>query len=149
MAESSKMPAVMRVDEDVFNDLIPRLREFEFFKNANNGDLLLYACALGAAHGMDIPIKKVHSGGLARTESFTPKFISVIKALHVARVGSNDPDGICDQASAFSEAERYANGGFQMIESDLMGNPSAETFANRLLAELDKRYEQIKRRPAV
>ena len=149
MADSSKMPAVMGVDEDVYSDLIPRLREFDFFKNVNNGDLLLYACALGTAHGMDVPIKRMHSGGLARTESFSPKFISVIKALHVARVGSSDPDSICDQASAFSEAERYANGGFQMIESDLVGNPSAETFANRWLVELDKKYEQIKGTPAV
>lgn len=103
----------------------------------------------GRAHRRDVPIKRMHSGGLARTESFSPKFISVIKALHVAHVGSSDPGSICDQASAFSEAERYANGGFQMIESDLVGNPSAETFANRWLVELDKKYEHIKGTPVV
>lgn len=149
MAESSAMPAIMTVSEDVYTDLIPRLRESDFFKDVSNGDLLLYACALGAAHSMEVPIKRAHNGGLARRESFSQKFIAVIKALHVARVGENDPDGICDQAAAFFEAERYANGGFEMIESDLTGNPNAETYANRLIGDLDKRYEQIKGRPAV
>lgn len=141
---SSKRPAVMGVDEQVFTETVPRLKEFDFFAGANNSELLLYAFALGAAHGMEIPIAHMHSGGFARTESFSEKFVSVIIALPVAKDGTGDPDVVCDQASAFSEAERYANGGFQMIAGDLKRNLTAETYANHLLAELDKKYELIK-----
>lgn len=143
--ESSKMPAVMGVDEQVFSDVVPRMKEFDFFKNANNSELLLYAFALGAAHGMEVPIAHMHSGGFARTESFSGKFTSVINARHVALAGEANPDVVCNQGEAFAEAERCANGGFQMIAGDLERNPTSETYANQLLAELDKKYDLIKR----
>lgn len=147
--ESSKMPAVMDIDECVFDNTVQGMKDFDFFKGASNSELFHFAFALGAAHGMEVPIVRKRSGGFARTESFSPKLISAIIALHVEKEGAANPDVVCNQAAAFAEAGRYANGGFQLIEGDLKGNPTAETYANRLLNELDKKYDRIKHKPTV
>lgn len=149
MPRTNNSPDRLTIDEGVRDSVIPLMKENEFFGGLQNADYLLFAFSLGYEYQLKKPMKHGVGGGWVRSEYLSDKFRALINSVHLSEVGYDHPDAVREQAEAYSDVEQYANTGFQMIEGDLANNPSAETYANNLLAELDKKYEEFFNKSAI
>lgn len=146
MAEEKqhRAPTVINVDEHVYSvvvDEIERLNWLRLGKNSTpRGNLLLFAMALGWHNGLRVEIKKAHSGGFARRESFSPEIPVIVNAAHFGELEYQNIDDLRYLDDAYSICEQYANGGFNIIEGELSNGTTTEEFAAELIAEMDKLY---------
>lgn len=109
-------------------------------------DLFTFAVALGYRYSSpetDVP--------LANKESFIrDEYIGnerhMLSALYYqdyVKVGKADIDKVIDSNLTFQVAEKYAEDGFQILESE-MNQMSELAFTMKLLAEMDLMYDKIK-----
>lgn len=135
------------IDQHVSDVVVDQLDETNYFglsrARCTRAELLLYAMAVGYDSGFAVPINKPLSGGFARTESFSDKFTMLIRAMHFKEIGFDKPDGLRDINAGYNLAEKYANGGFQFIEGELNDHIGSEEKANMVIAELNKKYEEL------
>lgn len=140
---NSRQPDRMTVSEKVLKNVIPDIRNEAFFEGMQNADTLLYAMALGKHDQIKPELKDRVGGGYARAESFSYRFRALIDAVHFSEIGFKDADKLRDRKTAYGLAERYANGGFEIIEGDFNRRKSSEEIANDLVCEMDKMYESM------
>ena len=88
-------------------------------------------------------ISKPLSGGFARTESFSDKVSTIIKVVQFAESDFDDPDCLRDTNAGYNLMEQYANGGFKLIEGELADRMGSEEKANKVIAELNKQYDEL------
>ena len=147
-SDASKTPrATVTIDQHVADAVIPVLDETDFFGLGKNSitraNLMLYAMAVGWDNRLKASFAKSLSGGFARTESFSDYLSTVVRVAHFATVGFDNPDELRDINSSFALLEQYANGGFQLIEGEILDKMETEEKANLVIADLNKRYEKI------
>jgi len=145
--EITKAPkATINIDRHVDDSIIGRLDDTNYLRlgksSCNRADLMLYAMAVGWDAKLPAKLERPSSGGFARTESFSPLVIAMVRLLHFANIGFDKPEGLRDVNAGYSYMEEYANGGFNLIEGDLDSRLDSEEKANLIIAELDGRYEK-------
>ncbi len=62
--------------------------------------------------------------------------------MRFAESGFDDPDVLQDENGTFDLIERFANGGFQLIEGDLDENASSDEIADAFVCDMDELYKQ-------
>lgn len=146
MAEPSKTPATINVDSKMQETVVSVIDDTDYLllskSTVPHGELFLYAMALGWSKKLKPKIDKSSSGGFIRSESFSPKLSALIEAVHYAVVGFDSPDELRDHKKSFKIAEKYANGGFHLLEGEIASNADTETTANELVAEMNEKWEE-------
>ena len=139
--------AIVTIEQRLGKVVIPELDESDYLglgkQSSTRADLMLFAFALGWAHGLSAPTQKPFGGGLARTESFSEKLNTLIKTVHLDSLGIDHIDGLADHGEALSLFESYVNGGLGLIEGEIEEKVSTEERANTIVAELDRRYNEL------
>lgn len=146
MVEGAKgIRATVTIEERINAELLGRLKEANYLllREETNAEIMKYAMAVGWESRLPVPLSRPHSGGWARTESFTPEMNMLIKLLHFEKIGFDSPDGLRKQNEGLDYVEEYANGGFNIIEGDLDDKLDSETKANMIIADLDNRYRKL------
>ena len=146
--EPTKIPAILGIEEKMYENVVKVIDDESNFMflgkgSANHEEVLLFALALGIKHKTKMSIEKYHSAGFIRSSSFTPKLSVLIDALHFREVGFDNPDALCDHKHSFQVLEEYANGGFHLLQGEIEGNPDSETYANELVAEMNKWHKKL------
>lgn len=146
--ETTKAPrTTITIDTKISNEVVTILDEENYMRLGKSActraDLLLYAMAIGWDSKLPIPIEQPLSGGFARTESFSSKVSMLMDVLHFSDVGFDNPDELRDKNAAYALAEKYANGGFHLIQGDLNDHISSEEKANTIIAELNEKYQKL------
>ena len=146
--EAPKAPrTTITIDTKMSNEVVAALDEENYMQlgkaACTRADLLLYAMAVGWDSKLPIPLKHPLSGGFARTESFSSKVSMLIDVLHYSDAGFDNPDELRDKNSAYALAEKYANGGFHLIQGDLDDRVGSEEKANTIIAELNERHKEM------
>lgn len=142
----STAQAVLNVDERVFNDVIPRMNELDFFSKAAGGrrvenrETFQFAFAVGFHNDLPVGISEKHQGGFVRTSYLSSDQTVLMKAAHYAQSDYSDAETLRNERDTYDLAEAYSNGGFQVIEGDLDSNMSSEEIANALIKEMDELY---------
>lgn len=147
MTEPTKTPATINIDARMQDDVVNAIDDSDYMllskSTVPHGELFLYAMALGWSKKLNPEIEKASSGGFIRSESFSPKLSSLIEAVHYAVIGFDSPDGLRDHKRSFKVAERYANGGFHLLEGAISdGNVGTETTSNELIAEMNEKWDE-------
>lgn len=136
-----KMPILFNVDEHVYSEVVDEIDRLNWLRLGRNsttrGGLLLFAMALGWRNGLKVDLKKVHSGGFARRESFSPDVPVVINAVHFADLGYENIDELRYIDDAYDVCEKYVNGGFGLIEGEMNRGVTTEEFTAELIEEMD------------
>lgn len=146
MSERSKTPATINIDSKMQDIVVNAIDDTDYMllskATAPHGELFLYAMALGWSKKLKPKIDKASSGGFIRSESFSPKLSALIEAVHYAVVDFGSPDELRDRKKSFKVAERYANGGFHLLEGEIAGTVDTETTANELIAEMNEKWSR-------
>lgn len=146
--EPTKAPAILGIDEKMYESVVKVIddeTDFMFLSksSSNHEEILLFALALGVNNRTKLAISKYYSGGFIRSSYFSPKLDVLKDTLHFWEVGFDNPDALCDHKHSFAVLEEYANGGFHLLQGEMEGNPDSETYANGLIAEMDKWYKKL------
>lgn len=140
----NKMPTTLSVDSQIKDSVIPQLEDRPFFQGMQNMDLLVYAMARGFHGQMELELKKRNDGGYVRTEQL--KDGSPAKALAYSALFSKsdfkEPETLLNARELCLLMERYANGGFQLLDGDLQQGMTDDEMANRCIADMDELYEE-------
>lgn len=146
MAEASRIPATINIDQKMQEDVVGVIDEHDYMllgkSTVPHSELYMFAMALGWDKKLNPEMEKPASGGFIRSESFPPKLSALIDAVHYAVVGFESPDSLRDHRASFKLAEKYANGGFHLLAGDLSGKVDTETVANDLIAEMNEKWEE-------
>lgn len=139
--------AIATIEQRLGKVVIPLLDETDYLglgkQSSTRADLMLFAFAMGWAHRLSVPMQKPFGGGLARTESFSEKLNALIRAVHLDSLGPDHIDGLADHGEALDIFESYVNGGLELIEGEIEEKVTTEERANTMVAELDRRYEEL------
>ena len=136
----------LSVDQRVKDVVVPRMDK-PIFAGMQNVDRVILAMAMGFKHGLKPELSSRNDGGFVRVEYFTPRYKALAHAMRFAESGFDDPDALQDENGTFDLIERFANGGFQLIEGDLDENASSDEIADAFVCDMDELYKQYTGEP--
>ena len=139
--------SILGIDETVAENVIKTIDDTNFFylgtSNCSRSELMMYAMAIGRFYNFAVPIKKALSGGFARTSYFNEQMKTMIKLLHLSKIGFDNPDGLRDVNEGYRIFEEYANGGFNILKNDVNQKIDTDEKALEIFTELDNKYKEF------
>lgn len=147
MEENSVNASVpLAVEERIFNELLPKLDQMDFFSSKvfDRTSLFVFAMALGFHQGKRTPL--ADRKGLIRYEtlrnSAENSLFSAVALYELRKI--NQADHIADMGLTYKIANEYANTGFHFLADQVAQAFDEESFRLDRMEEMDDAFERIK-----